>query len=249
MAQGLTEKWQERLIQNPTAYSNDSENNSYVGFQNGGLQKFSSRGSEILNYSLPNQSAITLIEAQNNRKIFLFYRDIQQVVILDRFSTIPRKYSLEDFGIDYAESATISPDGTFWFAEINPRRLKKIDPLRNSVIHEVQQDLGESISIMRTFGNFLVVASENGIHILDQFGNLNGTIKVQGTTYLQFLNDMILATHPEGILKIDPFKIEVVKKDMSKEFLNQKAIISGLDQFLVIGDQRIISYSEVKEKK
>ncbi|MEP1097058.1 MAG: hypothetical protein ABJG78_18210 [Cyclobacteriaceae bacterium] len=247
--QEMVEKWQEKFQRPPTAYSIDSENNSYLGFENGSLQKFSSKGSEILSFSFPNQSSITQIEAQNNRKVFLFYRDIQQIVLLDRFSAVPKKYGLLDFGINYAESACINPDGTFWLAENNPRLLRKIDLLRNSVIHEVQHELGDNISIMRAFGNSLLVASENGLHVLDQFGNLNGTIKLDGITYLQSTNDEVLVTYAEGLVRIDPFKIEIIEEVTSEEFANSKAIMKFGSEYFVIDDQRIALYSLANQKK
>ncbi|MEP5610771.1 MAG: hypothetical protein ABJP45_00915 [Cyclobacteriaceae bacterium] len=243
--QEMVEKWRETLKRTPTAYSIDSENNSYLGFENGSLQKFSSKGSEVLSFSFPNQSSITQIEAQNNRKIFLFYRDIQQIVLLDRFSTVPRRYGLLDFGINFAESACINPDGTFWLAENNPRTLKKIDLLRNSVIHIVQHKLGDSISIMRTFGNSLLVASENGLHVLDQFGNLNGTIKLAGITYLQSTKNQVLVTYSNGLVRIDPFKIEIIEKVNSKEFADSKAVMKFGRDFFVVGDKRIALYFQI----
>jgi len=249
IGQEMVRKWQENFKYPPTTFSIDSENNAYLGFENGGLQKFSSKGSETIAFSLPNQSSITQIEAQNNRKIFLFYRDIQQIILLDRFSTIPRKYDLLDFGINYAESACINPDGTFWIAENNPRTMKKVDLLRNLVVHEVQLELGDSITMMRTTRNLLLVTSENGLHILDQFGNLNGTIMLDGITYLQSTNNEVLVTCTSGLVRIDPFKIEIIEEIDLEEFTNSKAIMKSGSGFFVIDDQGITLYSLANQRK
>ncbi len=248
-SQQLTEVKEVSLTQPPTAYSLDSENNIFLGYVNGNLEKISSDGVvDSRPFSLPNQSSITLVEAQNNRKIFLFYRDIQQILILDRFSTIPKRYDVFSYGISYAESACISPDGTFWIAENNPQRLKKIDPLRNSVIHEVQYNLGDSISIMRTFGNLLLVADENGLQILDQFGNLNGTIELKGISFFQILNNQIYVTYPNGLLKVDPYKPEILEEITIEAFNSKKAILKLDKQFAVVDNQKITYYSVTNQK-
>ncbi len=247
--QELTRIKQTHLAQSPTAYSLDTENNIFLGFTNGGLQKIPSEGNSTTQpFSLPNQSSITLLEAQNNRKIFLFYRDIQQIFILDRFSAIPKKYDVLTYGIDFAESACISPDGTFWIAENNPQRLKKIDPLRNSILHEVQHNLGDSIAIMRAFGNLLLIADENGFQILDQFGNLNGTINLKEISYFQVLNNLIYITHPKGLVKIDPYKPAIIEELTYEVFLNKKAILKLKNEFAVIDDEKI-SYFSIPNQK
>ncbi len=241
--------WIKHLPKKTTAYSLDSENNIFLGYANGNLQKISIDGSEPEPFSIPNQSSITLVEAQNNRKIFLFYRDIQQIMILDRFSTIPKKYDMQSFGIDYAESACISPDGTFWVAENNPQRLKKIDPLRNVVIHEVQHNLGDSISIMRTFGNQLLIADENGLQILDQFGNLNGRILMKGISYLQILNNYVYLTLPAGLVTVDPYKSKILEEVEIDLFKGKNAIMKLKNEFVVIDDENLALISLTKPKK
>ena len=241
--QGLIKIWEERLPSEPTAYSIDSENNAYLGFANGGLRKFSPAGKEVLRFSIPNQSSITLLEAQNNRKIFLFYRDIQRIVLLDRFSTIPREYTISDFGIPYAESACISPDGTFWIAENNPRILKKIDPLRKIVVHEVQHNLGDSITMMRTFGNLLLIADENGLQILDQFGNHNGTVKAKDISYLHVVKDQVFVTYPAGLMHINPYRMEIVGQTTIEELRDRNAILKNGNKFFVVSGHNMILYS------
>jgi hypothetical protein len=163
---------------------------------------------------------------------------------LDRFTSIPRKYDIQEFGIQYGKATCFSPDGTFWIAEINPQRLKKYDPLRNIVIHEVQHNLGDSISKMRTFGSLLLIANEKGLHILDQFGNLNGTVHLKGVSYFQIINNLVLVTHQNGFTSIDPFRIEVLESNQSDTFLDKLAIMKLDDEFVTISEYQISFYTK-----
>lgn len=246
LGQGMEIDWKIRVPNNSTALSIDSEHNIYIGFSNGTLKKISKEGIETNSFSVPNQSSLTLVQAQNNRKIFLFYRDIQQILILDRFSTIPKKYNIADLGSYYSESACISPDGTFWLLENNPQRLKKIDPLRNIVIHEVQHNLGDSISTMRTLGNLLLITDENGLQILDQFGNLNGSVNLERISHLQAIGNTVLVTNPNGLHLIDPYKIQVIEKKLGSPFSMKKAILKLNEKYVIVGDQSISTYSVLK---
>ncbi|MEQ9405232.1 MAG: hypothetical protein RIM99_16715 [Cyclobacteriaceae bacterium] len=187
-----------------TSYSIDSENNLYIGFGDGRLSRFSSKNEKLPDFSLPNQSAITLVEAQNNRKIFLFQKDIQKISILDRFSTIAQQYFLSEFGIGYAIATCPTPDNGIWITETNPSRLKKIDLLRKNVLLEVQHSLGDSITFMKAIQNLLLVSDENGVHVFDQFGSPVISIEAGKINYVQFLKNEIIASRDSDFLYINP---------------------------------------------
>ena len=157
------------------------------------MLKFNAEGVQISNYSLPNQSAITLIEAQNSLKTFLFYFDNQQIITLDRFNTIPKIYDLSDYEVNLGLSACPSPDENFWVIENNPMRIKKIDPLRKTTILEVQTNLGDSIRFMRAYKNLLIVLSEQALHVFDQFGSKSKTAESFGVSPF-FFTRIVLAS-------------------------------------------------------
>lgn len=200
------------LAQAPIAYSVDIQGNYYLGYQDGQMVKYDPDGNELINYSLSNQSAISLIEAQNNLRVFLFYFDIQQVTFLDRFGTVPKNYLLNDFGISFGMISCPSPDGRFWVVENNPQLLKKLDPLRQSVQIEIQVDLGDTLSFMRAYQNILIITDEFGIHVFDQFGaKINSIVDVQ-MNYFQIQNDQLVGADGEYLLIINPFDGKVISK-------------------------------------
>ena len=63
------------LPKKPEMVATDNQNSLYIGYPDGSLIKYNSQGQELLNYSLSNQSPITLIEPQFQLKTFLFYFD------------------------------------------------------------------------------------------------------------------------------------------------------------------------------
>ncbi len=223
------------LKQQPSAYSSDSESNIYLGFDNGTLRKLDSNGVELQTHSLPNQSSITLIEAQNNRRIFIFYRDIQQVTILDRFSTVPKQYRLIEFDIYLANMACPAQDGSIWIVENNPPVLKKIDLLRKSTIHEAQPDIGDSIRFMRSYQNLLFIADETGLKTLDQFGNLINTYDMSGLTYIQPWKGQLYTLSNDKLLTVDPYT-SLVLKEVELPFEDVKGVLNLLTKSVVIGE-------------
>ncbi len=195
-----------KLRTHPTAYSADIQNNFYLGFSDGSLIKYNSSADKLENFSMPNRSAISLIDTQNNLRPFLFYYDIQLITILDRFSSVPKKYPISEFDLDIVVAACPAPDGDFWVIENNPMRLKKINPLRKNTLLEVQVSLGDSIRKVQAYQNILIVADEYGIHTFDQFGTLIYEFKCKGLISFQLLNGELHAFFKHSSIKLDPFK-------------------------------------------
>lgn len=195
-----------------SAYSVDIQDRIYIGFEDGQMLTYDDTGVEIQHYSFSNLSSIGLIEAQNYLKIFLFFFDIQQIAILDRFSTVPKTYPLRDYGINMGMMACPAPDQTIWVVENNPQRLKKIDPGRQTTLIEVQTTIGDTISFMRTYKNLLLITDGQDLHIYDQFGSLVNRIKDLKINYCQIYEGVLIATDGQNILEIDPFKGTVLSK-------------------------------------
>lgn len=189
------------LNHQPTSQAVDIQGNIYLGFADGRLSKYGSDGEFLQNFSLSNNSAISLIDAQNNLKPFLFYFDNQSILILDRFSTVPKSYRLGDFSVEFGMMVCPAPDGDIWVIENNPQRLKKINLLRKSTVIEVQILLGDSIQMMLAYQNFLFVSDEKGIHLFDQFGGFVRSIEIDGLVNFHINDgDLIVFSQKEMLI-------------------------------------------------
>jgi hypothetical protein len=219
---------------NPTAYSVDIQGNFYLGFEDGRLTKYNGDGEELQTFSLSNQSSISLIEAQNNLKLFIFNFDNQKISYLDRLSSIPKSYPLSDYSTDLVMIACPTPDGNLWVAENNPRRLKRIDLLRKNTLFEVQTSLGDSIKFMRTYQNLLIIADEKGIQVFDQFGIKEHSLIISGITFFQLVGDKLLFSASNTAYLYDPFN-GVVDKKFALPEVDTKVIIRLKEKYLLIG--------------
>lgn len=193
------------LPSEPLSFSTDLYNNLYFGFKNGQIIKYSPGGEQLGNYALPGQSAIDLIEGQNHLKIFLFQRDNQTFSYLDRFNALPKEYLLYDYGVSYAIMSCPSVDQQVWVVENNPERLSKIDLLKNIRILENQIPLGDSISYMRAFQNLLVISSEAGTFILDQYGRIFSQLPEPSATFIQYIDNQLYIILSKQIAVYDPY--------------------------------------------
>lgn len=219
----------------PTAHSADIQGNFYLGFQDGRLTKYNHAGEEQQTFSLSNQAPISLIEAQNSLKLFVFNFDNQKITYLDRFSSTPRTYFLADYTIPIGMMACPTPDGNAWVAENNPRILRKIDLLRKSTILEVQTSIGDSIRFMRTQHNLLIIADEQGVHVFDQFGAKKHFIAAINVNYIQLINDQLFFSSNDRIITFDPYSGKILKTQSAPTKAVRVAIRLP-DKYLLIGE-------------
>ncbi|WP_436515280.1 hypothetical protein [Ekhidna sp. To15] len=240
-AQSHAQMWEKtntiRLKDAPVASATDFQGNLYLGFADGRLSKYDADGIFLENFSLANNSAISLIDVQNNLKPFIFYFDIQQITILDRFSSIPRKYNISDFGSEIGMMTCPAPDADFWIIENNPQRLKKVNPLRKSTILEVQVSIGDSISRMQAYQNILAIGSQNKIHIFDQFGGLLHTLKFDTLFNFQIIRGTLFAFTSKEILEINPFKGTIVSTINKPD--NAGIMLKSRNGFLSLRDNSV----------
>ena len=236
--------WQEinsvELKDKPSTYSIDFQGNLYLGFEDGTLSKYDPSGEFLENFSLPNNSSINLIDVQNNLRPFLFYFDIQQITLLDRFSSVPKNYLLQDLGLDIVMMACPSPDGDFWILENNPQRLKKVDPLSQIHVLEVQISIGDSVQRMQAYQNILVISHEKGLSIFDQFGGLIQKLKIENFISFHIESNRLYAFTIDEILMIDPFKGTIL--EAREKPANSQEMLKSKSGFLSISNRTLIYY-------
>lgn len=196
----------------PTAFDADASGDFYVGFENGQVIKFQKDGKKLETFSLPNNSAITLIDAQNRLKPFLFQFDIQRITMLDRFSSVPKIYKISDLNFSLTTMACPSPDGDFYILENNPQRLIKYNPLRKSILLEVQPEAADSVVRMKAFQNVLLIADNKGVHVYDVFGSRLHSLRIQNVINLQIIKGEAYIFTSKEVIIFNPFTGQIGEK-------------------------------------
>ena len=245
VAIGVNAQWSKigefELDQGPATIAGDFNGHLYVGYNDGSLVKLNTEGKELINYSLPNFSSISLIEPQFQLKTFLYYYDIQQITILDRFNAVPKTYAIRDFDLGIVNMSCPAPDGTFWFVENNPTFLKRIEPNQRTLILEAQPELGMDIRMMRSFQNILMIVDERGLHILDQFGSNLHYYEGDDIQYISLSENSIYFESADKVIKMNPFSGEVIS-EIACPIKQVKTMVYADGKFLFLINNKILSY-------
>lgn len=149
-----------------TAFAVDRRGDFYLASASGTLSKYDSGGNEVVNWSPSRLGRITLIDAWNPLKVFVFYREFQSAVILDRFLRPTAQYDLADASIGFVRLACPSQDNSFWLVDDSYNGLLKYDPLEQQVSSRIPFNasipVDGNIVFMREYQNVLFVLLSTG---------------------------------------------------------------------------------------
>ncbi len=170
--------------------------NIYLADASGNIDKYSVSGERLERFSPTKKGKITVLEAWNPLKIFVFYSGLQQYAFLDRFLVNDNRFDFNDIS-NFVGMSTVSLDNNIWLVDYVDFSLKKYNINFNQIEINRPFDLildpeNYDITYMREYQNLLFVSdSKTGILIFDNLGNYLKTIKGVGIQYFNFNGDQI----------------------------------------------------------
>lgn len=195
----FSQDWEEAFIldldSEIASLSEDLQGNVYLATIDDQVLKVNSTGEIVSAFSQPNLGPYTSIAAQNNLNPFLFIRDNQQVLFLDRFLANPVVYDLSQWTSGFVALATPSVDRQLWLVENFPLKITKIDRFSGNVLHEIVIQIGFELENLVHFSaqqmSLLLVDEVTGIYLFDLFGNLLYHEEIAGVNSAQIVGDQL----------------------------------------------------------
>ena len=202
--------------------------------------KYNPQGDLLEHFSPEKPGDVTLIEAWNPLRIFLFYSDFQEYMFLDRFLTSSNRFSFHHIS-SYVGLATMSADNNIWLVDYSDFSLKKYDLTFDKVIIQQPFDLllnkdSYEVEFMREYQNLLFFSVvDKGILIFDNLGNYLKTLEETGIGYFGFLKNELYYVKDSELHFYDIYSAERRKEEMPSSadlamvLENRLLLISGTD--------------------
>lgn len=180
-------------ISHPVAAAIDRLNNIYIADNKGNLNQYS-RGELVQSFSPQKQGDITLVEAWNPLKIFIYYADFQEFLLLDRFLTGSQRYEIPP-PIRFSGLSTFSNDNNLWVIDDIDFGLKKYNLNFNAYTVNTPFDLildqeKYNISFIREYQNLVFISDKSsGIFVFDNLGNYLRQITAPAVEHFSFYGE------------------------------------------------------------
>lgn len=216
----------------------DTYFNFYTADANGNVSKFDPDGNYLLTFSPQKKSNVTLLEAWRNVNIFVFYRNFQQFLFLNRFLTPSPNTDLNEELVGFARIAAPSSDNNLWLVDETDFSLKKYNltfhklDIRNP-LELILNPQNYDLTFLREYQNLLFISDKNsGILIFDNMGNLKERIQVQGLDYFSFIKNNLYYIKDHKLVILDLYTKNAREIDLPTEKIYNFALLSEQKAFL-----------------
>lgn len=192
------------------SFSLDGEGKIYLGTAQGDLYRYLVSGVEDIHFSDIANSPVTTVEAWNRMKIFLFFRDIQKVSLLDRFTTTPANYELHSFQSDLAWLTAPGQDNSIWVLSSTYNELRKYNIQTKELILATPLSISlKNARHLQTYQNLVIISDEaEGLYLFDQYGNYLDSLKLAGIRHFYLQKGKLTALVKDEIISLDPFDLK-----------------------------------------
>jgi hypothetical protein len=203
-----------------------------------------SLGKPLNAFSPPSRGRISAVEAWNPMKVFLFYEDRQELMLLDRFMNPIASTRLTDLGyMGNVQAATLTSDDSFWLFNESDFTLSKLDLRYQKPIIETPLDLildkaRFDVRFLREYQNMLYLLDYNGgVYVFDNLGNYKTRLPFTGLTYIGFKSNELYFVKDNRLHFFDLYKLteRVLQLPADKNYLS--ALISSNTLYLFAKEQ------------
>jgi len=197
----------------------DRYSNIFVSDDKGNLFRYDSLGNESLKYSPLKKAEISILESWRTVNIFMFYRELQEFNIIDRFLTTSssnfkflNEVENDEISIGFARLATIAGDNNIWVFDDEDFSLKKYHTQLNKVIINTPLELilntqYYDLNFIREYQNLVFINDKNsGVLVFDNLGNYKNKIDAQGINYFNFLDNYLYFIKDDKLVMLDIYK-------------------------------------------
>lgn len=198
----------------------DRAHNIYIADVRGSLYKMDSVGTLLYTYSPDRKGNIEYVEAWETLNVLLFYEDLQEYRLLNRFLTQVASKSLTSN--IFARLLATSSDNNLWIFDDRDFALKKFNTGYNTL--EIEADLSGIVKegfqgeLLREYQHLVFMSDyHSGIYVFDNLGNYIKTLPFTKVGYFNFLRNKLYFLQDGTIHFYDIYTGEVSKISVPTE--------------------------------
>ena len=223
----------------------DRLGNVYVLDKGDRLFKYNAEGVLLSTLNYTYSGSISSIDVTNPMEIFLFYKELNMVIILDNNLAFRGKINLQDWGITQASCLARSYENGLWIFDSGDLQLKKFSrdgKLLQSSGNALDFAGNEKINpvLCRENGNRVILGDTiNGLFLFDVFAGFIKKIPISGFMDVQLTESELLILLSEEILF---YQLKTsTRSSISIPFRGMKgALRTGSQSFIFYSSERIL---------
>jgi hypothetical protein len=228
----------------PVQVSIDKSGNFYLCDAPGNILQYNWQGQLLQTISSQRNGTISSIEAWNPLRIFIFYREHQEYILLDRFLTPSQPFMLPAPEGEWAAAASQAYDNNLWIFDISSFSLKKYDlNFRQftlvSPLNLVLDSRKHEVFHVREYQSLVFVGDTyKGVLVFDNMGTYLRTLGEPGIRQFNFLGDWLYYLHGSHL---------VMEQMYTRE--QRKITVEGSWDFVLMREQGAYLFSSTGQMR
>lgn len=223
-----------------TQASIDRQNHIYMANEAGEINKYDTDGKLLVTFSPTKPATITLLEAWQGIRVFVYYNDFQEYLLLDRFltPTQPIKLATE---LAFAKLTTLAADDNIWVIDEADYSLKKWDAVQRRILVEtpfsfLSQFPELEVNYIREYQNLLfIIDYQSGVLVFDNLGNYLKTMDYKNLTYLNFSGDQMYFLNNQHLQLVNIYNGELLEISLPMKDKFNQALLTR-NRLILIAD-------------
>ncbi|MCS7003707.1 MAG: hypothetical protein NZM38_00105 [Cytophagales bacterium] len=198
LSRGVADSIRIQLLYRPAQVSLNRYEQLFIADIEGNLYQYDTNLKLIQTFSPQKKSFPTILEAWETMRIFVFFQELQEYVLLNRILGQPENNRFRQENIHFVRAATLSADGNLWLFDEIDFTLKKYQFSQKNILIASPLDLTlltpeTDIRFMREYQNKLFIAEKaHGILVFDNMGNYLETIPAKGVEWFSFYENSLI---------------------------------------------------------
>lgn len=186
----------------------DQLGNIYVVDASERLLKYNASGLLLSTLNYTYSGSISSVDVSNPMEIFLFYRELNTIILLDNNLAFRGKINLQDWGIVQASCIARSYENGIWVFDAGDLQLKKFTRdgklLQSSgnVLEFAGNDKINPLICIDNGNRVIISDTSNGIFLFDVFAGFIKKIPVSGLKSVQLLDGEIVFFKEKELVSI-----------------------------------------------
>lgn len=237
---------------NTPLFTTDNMGNVFLAKSNGDLLKYNRDGDSLTIQNYKRYGKLESIDASNPFEIYLFYKDLNTVLLVDNQLTLRSSFDLENLEMVNVSATARSADNGLWLYDLSSNRLKKYNKQQDLEIESVPSNF-YSNSILSPFqiidkqNQVFVCDSSEGIFVFDNYGIFYKRLPIRTHKPIQIEGENLIYATDSAYTKYSLKNFKETILPMSKG--KNKYLRTEKDRLYLLEDKKLQIFAKKEEKK
>ena len=209
-----------KVALNQGLFTTDNMGNVFWAGANGDLRKYNRDGDSLTMQNYKQYGMLESMDATNPFEIYLYYKDLNKVLLVDNQLVKRSEYDLENLDLENISAIARSANNGLWVYDLSSNRLKKFSNSKEFVLESVAvnfyaENIISPFQILDKQNQIYLCDSTEGIFVFDNFGTFhkrlniitNRPIQIEGN-HLLYAKDSVYKKYNLSLFKEEKLPIQ-----------------------------------------